>query len=425
MTDRTVAPSIIDAVNLEVNLLPVHKFVLDNDTPLYFLSDKDSEVVNVEWVFNGGNLYEVQDNVSLATCSLLKNGTRSMSAYQLTEKLEYYGAFFQVGFGHEVVTLTLSCLSKHVNNLLPIVREIISESVFREEELDIFKQNSLQRLSVNLKKSEYIADNLVNELIYGSKHPYARALSESNIKALDRENILQFFSKYFAKGYCQIFAVGGLVSGFELMMNRVFGDLEFAKVVAPDRPVVSLSTDREIRKEVDSHGLQGAVRMCRAFPGRNHPDFITVSVLNTLFGGYFGSRLMNNIREEKGYTYGIYSYVQSHLDAGAWVITTEAGKDVCNATIKEVYHEMNILREEVVDADELDLVKNYLLGIYLTQVDGPFKTMARWKALITKDWDETHFYETIRNIKEISANEIQALAQKYFTEEEFKEIVVV
>ena len=425
MTDRTIAPAIVDAVDLDVNLLPVNKYLLKNKVPLYFLREGAEEVVNVEWVFNAGNLYEDQDNVSLATCNLLKNGTSTMSAYQLTEKLEYYGAFFQVSFGHETITLSLSCLSRHLQNLLPIVREIICDSIFSDEELEIYKQNALQRLTVNKQKSEYVADNLMNEVIFGATHPYARSQSEENIAALTRDAILSFFKKFIAKGYCRIFAVGELPQDFESSMDLLFGDLDFKSDMEVPLININESPERIISMVIDDKGIQGAVRMCRPFPGRNHQDFMAVSVLNTLFGGYFGSRLMNNIREEKGYTYGIYSYIQSHREVGAWLITTEAGKDVCAATIKEVYNEMNISCNELVDMEELSLVKNYLLGIYLSQIDGPFKIMARWKSLILKDWDEKHFYETIQVIKSITPQEIQLLAQKYFVAGYFKEIVVI
>lgn len=425
MTDRTIAPAIVDAVDFDVKLLPVNKYLLGNNVPVYFLREGAEEVVNIDWVFNAGNLYEDQDDVSLATCSLLKNGTGSMNAYQLTEKLEYYGAFFQVSFGHETITLTLSCLSRHLYNLLPIIREIISDSVFSNEELEIYKQNSLQRLVVNKLKCEYVADILMNEVIFGTTHPYARSQTEESIGELNREVILSFYTKYIANGVCRIFAVGELPLDFEANMDRIFGDLEFKSELKLPLTIIKESREKQVSRLVDEKGVQGAVRLCRPFPGRNHPDFKRVSVVNTLFGGYFGSRLMNNIREEKGYTYGIYSYIQSHREAGAWLITTEAGKDVCAATINEVYNEMNILCEEKVDIEELSLVKNYLLGIYLSQIDGPFKIMARWKSLILKDWDERHFYESIQIIKDITPEEIQELAQKYFVAEEFKEIVVI
>ena len=110
--------------------------------------------------------------------------------------------------------------------------------------------------------------------------------------------------------------------------------------------------------------MQGSIRIARPFPNRHHPDFLKVLVLNTVFGGFFGSRLMSNIREDKGYTYGIHSYLQNHIQQSAWMISTEAGKDVCEATITEVYKEMKDLREELVDEEELLLVQKLYDGKY-------------------------------------------------------------
>ena len=123
-----------------------------------------------------------------------------------------------------------------------------------------------------------------------------------------------------------------------------------------------MAAEKKSRVTNDSKGVQGAIRLARPFPNRHHPDFKKVMVLNSLFGGFFGSRLMSNIREEKGYTYGIHSFLENHIRESAWVISTEAGKDVCEATIEEVYKEMKILREELIDEEELLLVKNYMMG---------------------------------------------------------------
>jgi len=144
-----------------------------------------------------------------------------------------------------------------------------------------------------------------------------------------------------------------------------------------------------------------------------------------LFGGYFGSRLMSNIREDKGYTYGIHSYVQNHLQQTAWLISTEAGKDVCEATIGEIYKEMQLLRQDVVGEEELSLVRNYLMGTILGDLDGPFQIMGRWKNLILNNLDDKYFYDSIETIKHISAEELRELAKKYLVPEDFYELVVV
>jgi predicted Zn-dependent peptidase len=149
-----------------------------------------------------------------------------------------------------------------------------------------------------------------------------------------------------------------------------------------------------------------------------------VIVLNTLFGGFFGSRLMSNIREEKGYTYGIYSYLQNHTQQSAWLISTEAGKDVCEATIEEVYKEMKLLRDTPADEEEMSLVRNYMIGGILGDLDGPFHIMAKWKNIILNGLDESYFYDSVKAIKETPAEELQALAQKYLSPGKFYELVV-
>ena len=148
-------------------------------------------------------------------------------------------------------------------------------------------------------------------------------------------------------------------------------------------------------------------------------------VLNTLFGGYFGSRLMSNIREDKGYTYGIHSYVQNHLGDTAWLISTEAGKDVCEAAVSEVYREMKKLCEEPVDAEELHLVRNYMIGLLLGDLNGPFQLMGRWKNIVLNDLSPNYFDQSVRAIKQTGPDELRQLAQKYLQPEAFYELVVV
>ncbi|MBK9300783.1 MAG: insulinase family protein [Bacteroidetes bacterium] len=170
--------------------------------------------------------------------------------------------------------------------------------------------------------------------------------------------------------------------------------------------------------------MQGSIRMARPFPMKTHPDFVPMIMLNTLFGGYFGSRLMSNIREDKGYTYGIHSMLLNQKFDSAFIITTEAGKDVCELAIKEIYKEMALLQHELVNDEELDLVKNYLLGSILGGLDGSFHIIQRWKSLILNGFTEQRFYNNIEIYKTITPAKIQALAQQYLNEADFYELIV-
>jgi predicted Zn-dependent peptidase len=221
-----------------------------------------------------------------------------------------------------------------------------------------------------------------------------------------------------------MFVAGKLPPNLEQLLNDHFGDLPGTALVV-NETMVNPTAGKKFRITNDTEGVQGSIRIARPFPNRHHPDFLKAQVLNALFGGFFGSRLMSNIREDKGYTYGIHSFLYNHIQQSAWVVSTEAGKDVCEATIAEVYKEMKDLREEVVDEEELLLVRNYMMGSILGELDGPFQIIARWKNIILNNLHEQYFYDSINTIKTVSAEELQQLAQKYLRSEDFYELVVV
>jgi len=425
MLNRTVSPPIKHAVDFNLTLKPYDKIVLKNNAPVYAINACVEEVMMLEFVFYAGNCYEQKNIIAAATNNLLKNGTSEKTAFQINEHFEYYGAYLNRACHNETATLTLHCLSKHLNNLLPVIREILSDSIFAEHELEIFKQNSKQQLSVNLQKGDFVANRLIDKYLYGEDHPYGKFTTPESYDALQAKEIRNFYTGYYLKGKCILFAAGKLPVDFEEQLNNFFGDLNFNESIPPPADMATPATEKKLRIKNDPNSVQGAIRIARPFPNRHHPDFKKVMILNTLFGGFFGSRLMANIREEKGYTYGIHSYIQNHIQQTAWMISTEAGKDVCEAAIKEIYKEMNLLKVELVDDEELLLVKNYMMGSNLGDLDGPFQIINRWKNLILSDLDENYFYDSVNTIKSITAKEIRELSEKYLVPEEFFEVIVI
>jgi predicted Zn-dependent peptidase len=426
MIDRLVAPQIKDAVEFNLQLKPCEKFILDNGVPVYTIDAGAQEVLQVELVFYAGNWFEKQKAVAAATNYLLKNGTTKKTAFQINEEFEYYGAYCNRSCYNETAVISLSTLSKHVPELLPVIKEMITDAVFSSEELGIYKQNTRQRLSVNLKKSDFVAARLSDSYLYGENHPYGCYTNPGDIDALNNDLLKDFFKQYYLNGHCVIFVSGKLPNDIKKQLNKNFGDLSLKVFDNQLSTIIQTpATEKKYRIQNDPNGVQGAIRIARPFPNRHHPDFMKVMVLNTLFGGFFGSRLMSNIREDKGYTYGIHSYVQNHIQQSAWVISTDAGKDVCEATIKEVYKEMKSLRENLVDNEELMLVRNYLIGTILGDLDGPFHIMSRWKNLVLNNLTDDYFYRSVETIKTISAEELRELAKKYLMPEDFYELVVI
>ena len=424
--DRTSAPQIKDAIDFNLHLKKCEKFTLDNGVQVYAINAGEQEVLQLELVFYAGNSFEKQNGIAYATSHLLKSGTTQKTAFEINEHFEYYGAHCTRACHNESAVVSLHTLSKYLPDVLPLIKEMISDSVFPEEELEIFKQNSKQKLAIKLKKCDFVANRLIDEYLYGKQHPYGKFLTEADFDAMNVDAIRAFYKENYLNGHCIIFVAGKLPANIQQQLNEQFGKLQIKGEMPAIPPIISTpATQKKYNILNDENGVQGAIRIAREFPNRHHPDFKGAMVLNTIFGGFFGSRLMSNIREDKGYTYGINSWVQNNIQTCGWMIATEAGTEVCEATIAEVYKEMEILKTDLVDADELLLVKNYLIGNILGDLDGPFQIIGRWKNFILNNLDEQFFYDSIDVIKNITAEEIRDLARKYFIKEDFYELIVI
>lgn len=426
MIVRKNAPAIKAPVDVDIQLQPYVAFYLKNGIPVYLVEGGAQEVLQIDCVFDAGNWFEEKNLVAATANFLMKNGTTQKSAFEINAAVDFYGAYLNRSCYNETATFTLHCLNKDVAHLLPLMEELLTSANFPEEELAIYKQNQLQRLEVNLKKCDFVANRLIDAYLYGKDHPYGKYSTPEDYIAITQNDLVEFYNKYYVNGHCKIFVSGKMQAGIQTLLDQHFGHLSI-QPHSLARPQHKAAPAEQLHYEIvqDPNGVQGAIRMARPFHNRHHPDFIGTQILNNLFGGFFGSRLMSNIREDKGYTYGIYSYLQNHLGESAWIISTEAGRDVCKATIQEVHHEMKRLREELVDEEELDLVKNYMMGVLLGDVDGPFQVCARWKNYILHGVDDRYFQKTIETIRTIDSKEIQRLANEYLHPEKFYELTVI
>ncbi len=427
MINRSVPPQIHDAISFDFSLQACNLHTCNNNIPLHWLKAGAQEVFEISLVFKAGIWHETQTAVSQAVAALLKTGTHTKSSLAINEAIEYYGASLKVSANNDWSFITLHCLSKHVQSILSTLKEIITEAAFAESELDIYKQNSLQRLSVNLRQSDFVANRNIDALLFGRQHPYGKYTEATDIQALNAQQLRDFHKKYYAASNCRIFVSGNFEDAVLDAVIDTFGSEQWNESLSHSTGNISEiegSEQKLLRIVNDESSVQGSVRMARMTPQRQDPIFPELFVMNTVFGGYFGSRLMANIREDKGYTYGIYSSILSYQHAGVMMIGTEAGKDVCEATILEIKKEMKLMQETLVPEQELLLVKNYLLGSILGDLDGPFSIMQRWKNLILNHQDIDTFNRNIEVYKNISAQRIQELAQLYLHDAAFYELVV-
>jgi len=284
MPDRSIAPVIVDAVDFNPKLQPCEKWTLKNGVEVYSVNAGAEELMSLELVFYAGNWFEQKNLVAATTNFLLKNGTRQRNAFQINEHFEYYGAHLSRACYNETSTLSLHTLTKHVRELLPVVRELVTDAQMPEEELSIYQQNMKQRLKVNLRKADFVAGRLIDVYLFGEEHPYGRYTKDEDFDTLNREELLQFYRQYYQQGRFIIFVAGKLPSDLEALLNEYFGDLPTQPVTLPTH-ALQPATEKKYRISNDPDGVQGSIRIAREFPNRHHPDFIRVQTLNSLFGG--------------------------------------------------------------------------------------------------------------------------------------------
>lgn len=418
MIDRSTAPAtgIIDKVDF---VKPVKK-VLKNGIPFFELKAGAQPVLRLEFFIHAGSKYQSKVLQAGFTASQLSEGTKSFNAKQIADRLEYFGAFTQAETEDEYMVFTLHCLSKNFKDVWPVIKEIILSPVFPEQELKTAIKNGKQKLSVNLNKVEFIARREFSHTLFGN-HPYGKKAELVDYDNLTVADLQSYYKNYFNSGNCTIIASGNFDESVEKLMNEEF-ELPDEKT---DFPSFRFENILPIKKMIPKAGsVQNGIRMGKILFNRTHPDFLGVNVLNTLLGGYFGSRLMANIREDKGFTYGIGSALAGFHDTGVFLIATEVGSEVCKDALKEIYKEIDLLRNEKASDEELKLVKNYMLGSFLRNSDGPFAMADRFKTIHFSGLDYSYYDRYFETVNTITSERIQELAVKYFDPESMTEVVV-
>lgn len=418
----------------KIEIIKASEQRLNNNIPVYCVNGGTQDIVRVEFLFEAGMFQQIMHLQAATVNAMLEEGTSKLTAAQIADNIDYYGAFLETNISQDSASVVLYTLNKHLSSVLPIVEQLIKDSVFPQNELDIHLKNKKQLFLVNNQKVANIARKLFSELIFGEKHPYGVTVKETDFDTVSRNLLTEFYSLFYRTGYCKIIVSGKVDNSVYTILNKHFGENDWTEdvnstVAAKEKylknklvPVSSSPQPEHVMEKKDA--VQSAIRIGKVLFNKTHPDFQSLQILNTVLGGYFGSRLMSNIREEKGYTYGIGSGIVSLKNSGYFFISTEVGVDVCKSAIDEIYIEMQRLREELITEAELSLVKNYLLGSFLRSMDGPFAIADRFKGIMEYNLGYDYFDKYIATIKNVSASELKELANKHFQRDSMIELVV-
>lgn len=420
MLDRSIAPQIQKITKIPFPEPTVKQ--LSNGIPIHGFNIGTQEVVQIELIVKAGQKHGEKPLAVSAMSNLVGEASKKYEAGKIIELIDYYGAFYESSCDGDKSYFALFTLSKHLDTVLPIFAEAILNPTFPDREKEIYLKNSQQNFLTSREKTSYICRKNFNQLLFND-HPYGRQVKESDYDNVHRQDLIQFHTNHFVAGNCELFISGNYNDDLYSKLENLFSSIPQSKIITKQFPtVITNSGGKHFFEKEDA--IQSGIRIGKVIDIQfGSTEFFNLKILNTLFGGYFGSRLMSNIREDKGYTYGIGSGVASFEDANYFFISTEVGKDVTDLAVKEIYKELETIITIKPEAKELETVKNYMLGSLLKESDGVFSIADRFKGVYFNDENFDFYNRYITAINNCTTEDILNSAQKYFNNNNLLEVI--
>jgi predicted Zn-dependent peptidase len=421
-----------DLQRIQPTIFPVEKvvipeaksYILNNGVQVYTIEAGTEDIMRLEFIFKAG---QIKESIPLlaSTCNMmLSEGSDNYSSEELNGMLDYYGVFLNQYADKDSAGIILFFPNKHIEKAVELSKEILYHPVFPENELNSLMKKRYRWYLVNREKVQNLAIDKFFESLFGKNHPYGQQIVEHDFENLTPSILSEFRTKYYTPVNMTIVISGKIHNKTAELLNSYFGNLIPGEKETGES--VKLIKNHIIKKaHISKPGMvQTAIRIGSATINKRHPDYPGLKILDSILGGYFGSRLMKNIREEKGYTYGISSSLSSLDLSGYKVISTEVGQKNCQKTIDEIYKEIKLLQNVLVKEDEMAVVRNYMSGEMVRMFDGPFALAESFRSVWEFGLDNSYYYRLAEKIKTIDPNEIIELARTYYNIEELYEITV-
>jgi zinc protease len=399
-------------------------FSLNNGVPVFLIEAGTEEIMRLEFTFRAGQVNEYLPLLASATNMMLSEGSKNYSSEELNRLLDYYGVFLNLSYEKDRAGIVVFFLNKHIEKVLELCREILYLPVFPEEELRSLMKKRLRWYLVNREKVQNLASDQFFESVFGKHHPYGHQILQDDFDKLNPAILKDFHSKYYRPENMAIIISGKIHDKTQELLNYYFGNITSKNIYIEENENILKSEKRKQVHIIKSGTTQTAIRIGSSTINKRHPDYIGLKILDSILGGYFGSRLMKNIREEKGYTYGISSTVSSLDQTGYKVISTDVSQKNLKKTIDEIYNEIRLLQRVPVSKEEMAVVRNYMSGEMVRMFDGPFALAESFRSAWEFGLDNSYYYRLAEKIKTFEPDEIMMLAKTYYNVDELYQITV-
>lgn len=400
-----------------------HKAVLSNGVPVYIIKGGTQDVLRIDLLVRGGYSIQERPLQALFTNRMLREGTSDYKAEEISRLLDYYGAWIEMYSLQECNRITLYTLGRYLEPMLDMLESMVKCPLFPSENLETIRANNKAFYHINSRKVDVVAQRHFEKAIWGENHPLGHIVCAEDYDAITEELLRKYHSLYYGSQSMAFFISGNVDDKCVAAIEKRFGDIwgsneniDFA--VAPPVSVPGAS-----KVKIDGV-LQSGIRVGRMVMDTSHPDFHRFRFLTVILGGYFGSRLMSNIRERNGYTYHIEAEIDAYGSRNAFMISTETDNEYVEPLLAEVDKELKRMRDEYVPKEELELVRNYTLGELCREYEGVLPKAEVFISL----WLSGQPFEAVNDyldtVCSVSQTELRSLAQEYLSPEQMSQIVV-
>jgi predicted Zn-dependent peptidase len=395
---------------------------LKNGIPVYLIDSGTEDIERIEFSFDAGNIHEKRPLLASTTNLMLMEGTEKYKSTLINRLLDTWSAFFHPYVERDRAGFVIYFLNRHIEKILDIAGEILFHPVFPDSELKLLMKKRYRKFLIEKDKVYRLAAEQFFESIFGNQHPYGRQTLPGDFSNLDREHLSVFHGLFYRPEKMAIFVSGKIHKDIQLLLNKYFGEIPFQPALANESSESPAGQKKRVIHIEKKGALQSAIRIGAPTINKRHEDYFGLKVLNVILGGYFGSRLMRNIREEKGYTYGVSSSVVSLNLSGFLSIASEVSNKFTRNAVDEIYKEIRRLQTEPVPWEELSVVRNFMLGELVRMFDGPFAATESFRSVWEFGLDNSYYIRFATRIRSIEPEEIRALARKYYKIDDLYEV---
>lgn len=421
--DRITPPKTRPITELKIPYPEEH--ILKNGIPLRVIKTGTEEVVRLDIIVNGGRLATRKPFLALLTNRMLREGSQHYTSSIIAEKLDYYGASLELSMSLKKEFVTLYSLNKYFSQTLAVVADMVKYPTFPEQELKTVLEMNKQQFRVMENKVDTVSQKTMNQALFGAKHPMGYYSKVGDFDKLNVDLIKEYYRDHYYSNNTTLFLSGNvtpeIIQSIESQLGNDSWGIDQPKFEAKSFRIWTSKEKLFFVEKPDA--IQSSLKMGYLTIGREHSDYVKLRVLVVLLGGYFGSRLMKNIRERKGYTYGIDSTLMSIPKKSIFLVSTEADNQYISAIVKETKRQIDRLCTVKVGQAELNMVKNYMLGDFCRSFESPFSLSDAWIYVDTNGLDMNYYQRVVETIRTVSRDDILRLAQIYLCKENLIEVV--